>query len=188
MLPAAGDGVAWSPDGTTLATACKDYKIILWDTATGIRRATLEGHTNGGLRVMTSPSPSKLWAVGTWREERQIRGEGRGFSPDGRLVVVTDEDKAIRLVETSSGRTVARLESPDSCAAVWVTFSPDGSRLVVVTNDGPAVHVWDLRAIRRRLVAMNLDWDAPAYPNDDPADPSSPPLPPLQVDLGPTAG
>ena len=66
-------------------------------------------------------------------------------------------------------------------------FSPDGSRLVVSTNDGPAVHVWDLRAIRRDLADMGLDWDAPAYSEDDPAGPSAPPLPPLQVDYGPLA-
>jgi len=31
---------------------------------------------------------------------------------------------------------------------------------------------------------MGLDWDAPAYSEDDPADPGAPPLPPLQVDFG----
>ncbi len=36
--------VAWSPDGTTLATPCDDLKIYLWDAATGIRKAILEGH------------------------------------------------------------------------------------------------------------------------------------------------
>ena len=46
------------------------------------------------------------------------------------------------------------------------SFSPDGSRLVVTTNDGPAVHVWDLRAIRRHLAEMGLDWDAPAFSDD----------------------
>ena len=52
-------------------------------------------------------------------------------------------------------------------------------------NDNPAVHVWDLRAIRKRLAEMGLDWDAPAYSDDDPAAAA---LPPLQVDLGPLAG
>ena len=93
----------------------------------------------------------------------------------------------IRLVETETGRTLARLESPDLCTRGWPTFSPDGSRLVVTTNDGPAVHVWDLRAIRKHLAGMGLDWDAPAYSDDDPAGPSAPPLPPLQVDYGPLA-
>jgi tetratricopeptide (TPR) repeat protein len=56
----------------------------------------------------------------------------------------------------------------------------------VTTNDGPAVHVWDLRAIRRHLARIGLDWDAPAYSDDDPTSPTLPPLPPLQVDLGPS--
>ena len=58
---------------------------------------------------------------------------GAGFSPDGRLIVVQEASKVIRLVETETGRTLARLESPDLC--VWrAAFSPDGSRLVVTTK------------------------------------------------------
>jgi tetratricopeptide (TPR) repeat protein len=56
---------------------------------------------------------------------------------------------------------------------------------VVTTNDGPAVHIWDLRAIRKHLAGMGLDWDAPAYSDDDLASPTLPPLPPLKVDYGP---
>ena len=100
-------------------------------------------------------------------------------------MVVRIESKVIRLVETETGRTLARLESPDLCDVQSATFSPDGSRLVVTTNDGPAVHVWDLRAIRKHLAGMGLDWDAPAYSDDDPANPALPPLPPLKVDYGP---
>ncbi len=134
---------------------------------------------------MTTTAPCRLWAVGTWREARRIGGDGLCFSPDGRLVVVVDATRVIRLVEAETGRTLARLESPDLCNPCGAHFSPDGSRLVVTTNDGPAVHVWDLRAIRRHLARMGLDWDAPAYSDDDPADRSAPPLPTLQVDLGP---
>ena len=46
------------------------------------------------------------------------------------------------------------------------------------------MHVWDLRAIRKHLGAMGLDWDAPACSEDDPSDPTAPPLPALQVDFG----
>ena len=70
----------------------------------------------------------------------------------------------------------------------WATFSPDGSRLAAITNEGPAVHVWDLRAIRNRLADLRLDWVAPPYPMADPAGPSAPPLPPLQVELDPLDG
>ena len=94
----------------------------------------------------------------------------------------------IRLVETETGRTVARLESPDLCHVAEAAFTPDGSRLVITTNDGPSARVWDLRAIRRHLAAMGLDWDAPAYSDDDPASPALPPLPTIEVDLGSLGG
>ncbi len=134
---------------------------------------------------MTGGPPCRLWTVGTWSEARQIGGVGLCFSPDSRLVVVAEPSRVLRLVETETGRTLARLESPDLCGVGLVTFSPDGSRLVVTTNEPPAVHVWDLRAIRKHLTGMGLDWDAPAYPDDDPAGPSARPLPPIQVDYGP---
>jgi len=57
----------------------------------------------------------------------------------------------------------------------------------VSTPERPAVHVWDLRAIRRQLVTMGLDWDAPAYSEEDPAASTALPLPPPQIDLGPLA-
>ncbi len=117
-----------------------------------------------------------------------MNGRGRCFSPDGRLVVVRTRARPCWLVEAETGRTLARLMSPDLGDALAVTFSPDGSRLVVSTQDGPAVHVWDLRAIRRRLANLGLDWDAPAYSEEDPADSAAPPLPPLQIDYGPLAG
>jgi WD40 repeat protein len=189
--------VAVSPDGKWLATGSHGQNgAQVWRIGDAARVADLpvEGlvevtFSPDGKWLLTSPPPCRLWEVGTWREARQIRGLGFCFSPDGRLLAVMDARKVIHLVETESGRTVARLESPDSRDILWATFSPDGSRLVVTSNDLPAaVHVWDLRAIRKRLAAMGLDWDAPAYSDDDPAAASLPPLPPLQVDLGPLAG
>jgi tetratricopeptide (TPR) repeat protein len=99
--------------------------------------------------------------------------------------VVQDAGRALRLVETETGRALARLESPDLHATGSAAFSPDGSRLVFSTNEGPAVHVWDLRAIRRNLTEIGLDWDAPAYPATDSASDNAPP-PALKVvvDMG----
>ena len=62
----------------------------------------------------------------------------------------------MRLVEVETGRVIARLESPDPSKVFWATFSPDGSRLVLVPNGIPAVRVWDLRLVRKRLAAMQL--------------------------------
>jgi tetratricopeptide (TPR) repeat protein len=59
---------------------------------------------------------------------------------------------------------------------------------VVITSDGPAVHVWDLRAIRRRLAEMGLDWNAPAYPETGSATENTAASPlHVVIDLGPLA-
>jgi hypothetical protein len=185
--------VAVSPDGRWLATGLHGTNgAFVWKLrdATQAAHLAIEGLVDvmfspDGKWLMTQSSPCRIWTVGTWREARQIGGTGLCFSRDGRLVVVQDANKVLRLVEVGSGETVARLESPDLCRCGSATFSPDGSRIVVSAADGPAVRVWDLRAIRRHLARIGLDWDAPSYSDDDPASPALPPLPPIKINHGP---
>jgi WD40 repeat protein/tetratricopeptide (TPR) repeat protein len=184
--------VAISPDGQWLVTGSHGHTgAQVWRVRDGapVVHLAIEGlvellFSPDGKWLMSQNRPCRLWETGTWHAARQIDSDGYGFSPDSRLVVLQDARKAILLTETETGRTLARLRSPDLCEVRWATFSPDGSLLVVTTNDGPAVHVWDLRAIRRRLVERDLDWDAPAYSGEDPCSPAAPPLPPVQVDFG----
>jgi serine/threonine protein kinase/WD40 repeat protein/Flp pilus assembly protein TadD len=137
--------------------------------------------------LMTGSAPCRLWTVGTWREARRIGGTGFCFSSDGRMLAVQDASRIILLVEPETGRTLAQLESPDLCSVAAATFSPDGSCLVVLTSDGPAVHIWDLRGIRRRLAEMGLDWDARPFPDPEAVTGSADDRPPLtvHVDYGP---
>ena len=186
--------IAVSPDGEWLATGSHHHGAQVWRVQDQVK--VVELPVDYGTRVAFSPDgkwlmtmrdPCRLWATGNWALTRELPGHGLCFSPDSRLVATLDSSQVIHLVEADSGRTIARLESPSSSNVDAATFTTDGSRLVLNSEDELAVRVWDLRAIRRRLVAMGLDWDAPPYSNDDLSDPAAPPLPPLQVDLGPLA-
>ncbi|MGH3569861.1 MAG: WD40 repeat domain-containing protein, partial [Pseudonocardia sp.] len=56
--------VAWSPDGTRLATTGDDRTVRLWDSATGEHLSTLTGHTAGVSAVAWSPDGTRLATVG----------------------------------------------------------------------------------------------------------------------------
>jgi hypothetical protein len=43
-----------------------------------------------------------------------------------------------------------------------MVFSRDGSHLAAAA--GKTIHVWDLRAVRRQLRELDLDWQGPDYP------------------------
>jgi serine/threonine protein kinase/WD40 repeat protein len=190
--------VAVSPDGQWLATGSHaNGSATVWKLPEGSQEIKLP--VQGGVGVLFSPDGKwlvtgqtghyRLWEVGSWREARQFEGGFRCFSTDGRLAIVYDADRVLRLVEIETGRNLARFESPDQHGVGFATFSPDGSLLVVTTNDPPpCVHVWDLRSIRRRLAEMGLDWDAPAFSEDDPATAELPALPKPEVDYGELSG
>ena len=39
-------GVAWSPDGSKIATASHDFTARVWDASTGAEVKKLQGHTD----------------------------------------------------------------------------------------------------------------------------------------------
>jgi 3',5'-cyclic AMP phosphodiesterase CpdA/sugar lactone lactonase YvrE len=108
-------GLAFSPDGTLLATASADRTARIWDTATGATRTTLEGHT-GELN-------------------------GVAFSPDGTLLATASADRTARIWDTATGATRTTLEG--HTGRVWgLAFSPDGTLLATASDDGTA-RIWD---------------------------------------------
>ena len=124
--------VAVSPDGKWLATGTHTTSrgAQVWRIADlakvaefPIDRGTAVIFSPDGKWLMTTSAPCQLWEVGTWRKANQV-GDGRGcFSPDGRLITVQGASRLIRLVETETGRTLARLESPGLCRG-WPALQP----------------------------------------------------------------
>ncbi len=186
--------IAVNPDGCLVATGSHNGTgVKIWDSRNGqLKKDLLLGITHlqvefspNGKWLATGGDGCRLWMVEGWRQGPQIGGGAFTFSPDSALLAVETGFGAVRLVAPETGREYARLEDPNQERARWLTFSADGTQLVVSTHDGPSIHVWDLRAIRRHLAATRLDWDLPAYA-PPPLNTKRPPLR-LVVDCGPFA-
>jgi WD40 repeat protein len=127
------EGLAFSPDGSKLATAHIAGAAYLWDPRTGRRLVTLAGHTG---------------AV-----------TGVSFSYDGATVATAGEDGTVRLWDAETG--VQQLALPGHTnVAHHVRFSPDGTKLASSGADGVA-RVWaldldDLSRIAQENVTRDL--------------------------------
>jgi WD40 repeat protein len=167
--------VALSPDGRWVATATWGGRgVKLWDARSGqlVRDLLPE---EGGVAILFSPDGRHLlvaterdyqfWQVGPWQVERRLRREGSGvpgqvaFSSDGRLLAATASRSTIQLIDPSTGNRLATFEPPDFTCLSSMTFSADGSQLVIAGNHN--IQLWDLRAVRQQWAAMGLDWDLP---------------------------
>jgi hypothetical protein len=64
---------------------------------------------------------------------------------------------------------------------VDLNFSSDDTFLTVAV-DYAGLCVWDMRAIRRRLAALGLDWEQPPLPEDEATGEQMPLI--CEIDLG----
>src|SRR5262249_40254241 len=143
---------------------------LMSDSMAGSANACVAFSPDGRWLVTGGQDEYRVWQAGTRRLERTIRRERReegagvsAFAPHGRAVASTAAPRGGGLGETATGRTLADLSAPDLHVIQGVSFGPDDSHLTVTTDDR-SVQVWDLRAIRRHLASMRLDWDLPPLP------------------------
>ena len=103
----------------------------------------------------------------------------------------------VRILESSSGREIARLHSPrrEQLAQAYpegasgIAFSPNGGMLAV-GSDGGVIQLWDLDLLRQGLSRLGLDWDQPATSPSpiSPAPISPAPISPAPISPAPANG
>ena len=152
--------VAFSEDGTLLASGSHDGMILLWDVQpSGHRRlrSTLRGHRHivrdlvfhphGHLLASGSLDRTiRLWDVRSGHIRQLLAGHGSeitglAFDPDGRVLAGVNWHRAVRLWEVETGRALETLTG-SMHAVTAVCFRPDGRQLASGSGDG-RVHVWE---------------------------------------------
>ncbi|WFE35596.1 hypothetical protein [Micromonospora sp. WMMD975] len=174
-------GVAWSPDGTQLATGSRDGTARIWHADTGTVVRALRGHTGMVEAVDWSPDATRLATAsrdGTIRVWEATTGttvavlpcgdvaRGVAWSPDGRCLAGSSRDRTVRVWDTSAWQLTTHLVGHEG--DVWgLRFAPDSRTLASASHDRSVI-VWDLAAGRpeRRLTGHGDFVEAVAWSPD----------------------
>ena len=174
-------GVAYSPDGSRIATGHTEGRPKVYDALTGKVLLTLEGHTGPIWGLQFSPDgqllatagddgTARIWDSRTGEELLVLHGHagaiwGLRFSPDGRRIVTAGADRTARMwdITASGGRELLTVEDPAHLQSV--AYSPDGSRLLT-TSWRNVARLWDV-STGRLIASVPGSWLEAFSPDGD---------------------
>ena len=152
--------LAFSPDGSRIASASIHRDAKVWDAETGEELLTLTGHSGLVTGVAFSPDgrlvatastdgTARIWDAETGSPVLVLSGHGGAnsdveFSADGKHVLSGGSNGTVVWDITPQGsRELVTLASPG--ATTSVTYNPEGSQLVTTSRLGPGglARLWD---------------------------------------------
>jgi WD40 repeat protein len=146
--------IAFSPDGSTLASVDLEGNLIFWNTAShrDMRRVVDPERTTfrsvafapdgKSVAAVSIAGPSRVWEVGTGRELLRIKHDdflgvqAVAFAPDGNSFAAGCKDGSVRVWDAKAGNELRRFERGSEVLSV--AFSPDGRFLATGCEDGSA--------------------------------------------------
>ena len=162
--------VAFSPDGTMVASGSSDRTVKIWDITTGLTIATLEGHTDKVTSVAFSSDGKtlasgsglqvRLWDIATKQHiATLVHTHSVGaldFSPDGTMLASGSWNSSVDagtiwLWDVSTRRYIATLEGHTG-RITSVIFSPKVPTLASGAEDG-TIKLWDV-ATQRNIATL----------------------------------
>jgi serine/threonine protein kinase/WD40 repeat protein/Tfp pilus assembly protein PilF len=182
--------VALSPDGRWAATGTfKGADIKVWSLSGDHHPQPVHTIPCGAAEVAFSPDgrwlvvgdENRFYKVGSWEPAEVIRGKRANgsiaFADDAPVMAVPyDDRRQVGLLDPETGRELAVLAADNAQMIDRMALSADGGRLAVARSDN-TVQLWDLRAVRRRLADLGLDWD----PSPDRPEETGPDTQPLTL-------
>lgn len=148
--------VAFSSDGSKLATIGSDMATRIWDVATGtelheLKNVRMNRFSPDGSKLATDEANGfiiGIWDVNAWTKLHELNLtdylDSMAFSPDGSKLATGDDSHAACIWDVATGTKLHELKHDEWVSSV--AFSPDGSKLATGSEDSMeqnSVRIWD---------------------------------------------